>query len=103
MTNHPKRSSVSYRFIAFSTITGQSLQRAATAADVLAEAIRFNRLDDGSFVEVLDCGDDGRKIWNAGVPVEKARKLHRAVYRGGGYAEPQAAVTDLPTIPLNEG
>jgi hypothetical protein len=87
-----------FRFIAFSTITGQSQAHADTAKDALALATRYLPNDD--FIEVLDCGDNGEKVWTGGivpanpVPLYKARTRHRTVFRGAGYAD------SLPATPL---
>lgn len=99
MTNHPNRSNASFRFIAFDMITGQSMAHAATAAEALAKA----GAGSTDFTEVLDCGDNGRKVWTGGteptnpVPLSKARAAHRAVFRGAGYADSH---NPLPAIPL---
>jgi hypothetical protein len=101
MVNHPNRSNASYRFIAFFMITLQPAAHAATAKDAMELASRD--LPDTDFIEVLDCGDNGRKIWTGGVqpanpvPLHKARALHTTVFRGAGYAE------SWPAIPLTEG
>jgi len=89
MTNHPNRNPTAARFVAFSTITGTPEAYAATAALALAKAIR--NLPNADFIEVLDCGENGRKIWSGGVeppnpvPLHKARELHPTVFRGTGY------------------
>lgn len=85
MTNHPNRSTASFRFIAFSTVTGQSLFRAASAEAARDGAVESHRLDNADFIEVIDCGDGGRKVWNEAVPVHKARARNRVVFRGGGH------------------
>lgn len=79
-----------FRFVAFSTITGQPQAYAATAEEALMIATKH--LPDADFIEVLDCGDNGKKIWTgSSLPISpvllyKARKLHRTVFRGPGYA-----------------
>ena len=99
MANHPNRSTASFRFIAFSTITGQPEAHAASASAALELASKH--LPDAAFLEVLDCGENGRKVWTGGVsptnpvPLHKARAMHTTVFRGNGYAE---SVNPLPAV-----
>ncbi|MDA8232762.1 MAG: hypothetical protein M0006_15635 [Magnetospirillum sp.] len=93
MTNHPNRSTISFRFIAFSTVSGNSLFRAATAVEARDMAIKEHHLDDDAYVEVLDCGENGRKVWDRGLPLHQAREGHEVVFRGAGYPH-------LPAIAL---
>lgn len=101
MTNHPNRSTASFRFVAFSTITGQPEAHAASASAALALASKD--LQNADFLEVLDCGENGRKVWTGGViptnpiPLHKARTGHTTVFRGAGYAE---SFNPLPAIAL---
>lgn len=96
MTNHPNRSSASFRFIAFSMIHQSSVAHATTAAEALRLATE--RLPDTRFIEILDCGANGRKVWTGGgdpanpVPLYKARHLHQTVFRGDGYADDHAPI-----------
>lgn len=82
MTNHPNRSAANFRFIAFSTITGQSLAHAATVEKALSLALAVHKLPNADFLEILDCEANGRKVWSSGVTPEnpvllaKARQLH---------------------------
>ncbi|MEJ0046987.1 MAG: hypothetical protein WDN04_13365 [Rhodospirillales bacterium] len=104
MTNHPNRSNADFRFIAFSTVTGTSQAHAASAR--VALALAAEGLSDTDFLEVLDCEENGRKVWTGGttprnpIPLHKARALHSTVFRGAGYAEhptdafPAIALTD---------
>jgi hypothetical protein len=101
--NHPNRGNASYRFVAFSTITGHSQAYAATAKEALALAAEY--LPAADFVEILDCGDNGRKVWTGGgvphpFPLCLARMRHRTVFRGPGYADSH---NPLPPVPLAEG
>ena len=91
MVNHPNRGAGNFRFIAFFMITGQPQAYARTAEEALALATQH--LPNADFIEVLDCGDNGKKVWTGGsspsnpVPLHKARPLHRTAFRGSGYAE----------------
>jgi hypothetical protein len=95
--------SADYRFVAFSTINGLPQAHAGTAAAALRLAAIG--LPDAGFLEVLDCGDNGGKVWTGGVtptrPValHKARELHRTAFRGAGYA---SSHNPLPAVPLPE-
>ena len=95
MTNHPNRSNTSFRFIAFDTISGQSRAHAATAQEALALA--SVGLPDAAFLEVLDCGDGGRVVWNGAGLLRFARLAHSTVFHGDGYA---ASHNPLPAIAL---
>lgn len=101
MTNHPNRSNATFRFIAFSLITQQPVAHAATAAEAVKLATADAR--DADYIEVLACGENGRKIWTGGVspvtpvPLYKARALHHTMFRGAGYAE---GYNPLPAIAL---
>jgi len=85
-----------FRYIAFFMVTGFTEAHAATPRAALDAAVRH--LPNGDFIEVLDCGADGFKIWMGGVlpanpvPLHRARKLHPTVYRGAGYAPARPAV-----------
>lgn len=95
----PNRGNASYRFIAFDMITGQSMSHAETARLALQKAGG----DSTDFTEVLDCAENGRKVWTGGiqptnpVPLHMARKLHRTVFRGSGYAK---SYNPLPAVEL---
>ena len=88
MTNHPNRSSANFRFIAFSTVTGQSLAHAATVEKAISLAVNGQKLPNADFLEVLDCAENGRKVWSGGatpsnpVLLTTARRLHPTVFRG---------------------
>ena len=86
MTNHPNRSTRPFRFIAFTTIGGNSLAHAASAREAIDIAVSGHRLADTDFLECLDCGSAGRKVWDFEVPLYEARRLNRTVFRGAGYA-----------------
>ena len=92
MTNHPNRSSASFRFIAFDMATGQSMAHADLMSEALALATRGKVVSpDSDFIEVLARGDGGLKVWTGGVqqtnpvPLHKARALYTTVFRGPGY------------------
>jgi hypothetical protein len=93
-----------FRFIAFSTITGQSRAYAGTAQEALSLATKHP--PDADFIEILDCGENGKKVWTGGsvpinpVPLYKARALHPTVFRGAGYANSH---NPLAPVPLAEG
>lgn len=74
------------RYIAFSTITQQSLARGTTVETALAEAIAAggNGMTN-HFVEVLDCGENADKVWIKSAVLHKARQRHASVFRGRGY------------------
>jgi hypothetical protein len=78
-----------FKFVAFDMIAGQPQAHAKTAQEALALATEH--LPNADFIEVLDCGDNGQKIWTGGslptnpVALRKARALHRTVFRGPGY------------------
>jgi hypothetical protein len=101
MVNHPNRGAASFRFVAFFMITGEPQAHASTAKE--AVALASTQLPDTDFIEVLDCGDNGKKVWTGGsipanpVPLYKARRLHATVFRGPGYAE------QFPAVPMAEG
>jgi len=61
-------------FISFSTITGQPMAYAETAEAATAKHVTSQRLDDASFTEVVDCGENWRKVWDRHVPLHKARR-----------------------------
>lgn len=104
MVNHPICGGASFQFIAFDMISGQPQAHAKTAAGALALATEF--LPNNDFIEVLDCGENGKKVWTGGsqptnpVALYKARPLHRTVFRGAGYANIH---NPRPAIPLAEG
>ena len=81
----PKSDNVTYRFIAFSMITGNSLSYAATPFDAINIAISRLYLPDSDFIECLDCVDNGHKIWNRETPLYRARESNNTVFRGPGY------------------
>ena len=86
MANHPNRPAASFRFIAFSMITGHSQAHARTARQALVLASRY--LPDTDYLEVIDCGENGLKVWTGGavpanpIPLQKARREHLTVFRG---------------------
>ena len=88
MTNHPNRSAANFSYIAFSTVTGQSLAHADKVEKSLLLAVAVQNLSDANFLEVLDCGNNGRKVWTGGetpnnpVLLASARRLHATVFRG---------------------
>lgn len=84
------------RYIAFSTVTQRSLAAADTAAGARDETVRFHHLPTAKYIEVLDCGTDGRAVWLDDLPLWKARQIHPTVFRGAGY-EPH-----LPAIEMQE-
>jgi hypothetical protein len=104
VVNHPNRGGGSFQFIAYDMITGLPQAHAKTAGGALALAAEH--LPNADFIEVLDCGDNGKKVWTGGsiptnpVPLYKARPLHRTVFRGAGYAENH---NPFPAVPLAEG
>jgi hypothetical protein len=91
------------RYLAFFMIDGQLLARASTPEGAIETAIRPGLLDNADALEVLDCGQEGRKIWlqnrGAGMPIllSTARKRHATVYRGAFYDNQRS---QLPAIPL---
>lgn len=97
---------IAFRYIAFCMVTQEPLARAETAAQALTRACSFNELPDADYIEVLDCGENGRKIWTGGVfptnpiPLYKSRRMHRTVFRGAGYAESH---NPWPAVDLVEG
>ena len=88
MPEHPYRSAVNFRFIVFSTVTGQSLAHAATIEKALSLAVETHKLAAADFLEVLDCAENGRKVWTGGASPEnpvllaKARQHHPTVFCG---------------------
>lgn len=91
MVNHPNRSTHAFRFIAFSTITQNSLAHDADARGALDKAAELHR-EDTDFLEVIDFGTGGRKVWQNEVPLHRAREGNRTVFRGEGYAPGLAAI-----------
>jgi hypothetical protein len=93
MVNHPNRSAASFRFIGFDMVTGQSIAHADTARGALALATEC--LPNADFIEVIDCGENGRTVWYGGVgetasnpaPLCKARTRYATVFRGVGDIE----------------
>jgi len=76
------RRGANFRYIAFSTVTGHTLARGATAQEVV---VLTNRLmPNARDVEVLDCGDDGHTVWSERMPFAQARMRHRRVVCGTG-------------------
>jgi hypothetical protein len=98
------------RYLAFGLVTGQLLARASTARRALILGNEVSGAGSGDFsgIEVLDCGDEGRKIWlhNASVAMPillgKARKRHTTVFRGDFYASPEWYGSQKPAIPLED-
>ena len=103
MVNHPNRGAASFQFVAFYMITGQPQAHAKTAREALTLAIKH--LPNADYIEILDCGDNGKKVWTGGswptnpAALHKARPLHHVVFRGSGYA---SSHNPLPAIPLSE-
>lgn len=85
MVNHPNRSTRGFHFIAFNMVSQNSLAHADTPQRALELAAGMLR-GDTSFLEVLDCGTAGRKLWDHEVFLWKARPVNRTVFRGAGYA-----------------
>ncbi len=104
MVNHPNRGGASFQFIVFDMITGQPMAHAKTVGEALALATKH--LPDADFIEILDCGENGKKVWTGGsqptnpVALYKARPLHCTVFRGAGYANSH---NPFPAVPLAEG
>jgi hypothetical protein len=73
-----------FRFVAFSTITGNGLVARASAEQARADAVSQHRLSDDRFIEVLDAGGDGRRLLQS-VPLYEARRGCKTVFRGTGY------------------
>jgi hypothetical protein len=76
------------RFIAFSTVHGASLG----AGDSIETAIHhatFGSDCDRDFIEVLDCGEEGKVFWSHNTPLHKARTQPNVatVFRGAGYTQ----------------
>ena len=96
------------RYLAFDLISGQILARASSPKGAIETALELfvPGPADTSALEVLDCGEEGRKIWlhnrGVGMPIflSVARKRHATVYRGTFYDNPQS---QLPAVPLAEG
>ena len=95
------------RFLVFFMIDGQCLGRASTAADAIRVAMEGHfGLENADALEVLDCGENGRKIWlnnqSAARPIflHAARKRHPTVYRGSFYAAPEWRGSQLPPVEL---
>jgi hypothetical protein len=90
-----------FRYIAFFMITGFTEAHAATPE--AAKDLAARHLPNADFIEVLDCGANGLKVWTGGVepanpvPLHRARARHTTVYRGAGYAPARPAVA-LSTV-----
>lgn len=98
MTNHPRRSTRWYQFIAFSMITGTSLARGPTARAAIEAAIEGERMPGARYIEALDCGANGRKVWDETISLAVARKAHRTVFRGDGYADTDSHLSAVALI-----
>ena len=84
-------------FIAFSTVDGNVLARASTATEARDEAVRFHRLGDDRYVEVLDFADCADRVMSdAHLFLWHVRRLGRTVFRGSGYEPHQPAVVLEP-------
>jgi hypothetical protein len=84
-------------------VTQQPVGCGASTIEALHDALDAHGFMSSEFIEVLDVGESGWNIWTGGVvpraPVSLsiARRRHRTVFRGGGYAE---YFSTLPAIPL---
>ena len=76
------RRGANFRYIAFSTVTGRTLARGATADEVVTLACRL--VANAGDVEVLDCGREGHAVWSERMPLAQARMRHRRVVCGTG-------------------
>ena len=86
-------------FIAFSTIDGNVLARASTATEARDEAVRFHRLDDDCYVEVLDFAGRADCMMRYPHPfLSDVSHLGRTVFRGSGYEPHQPAVALEPDV-----
>ena len=61
-------------FVSFSTITQMPMAYAETAEAARDKHVTSQRLSDAEYVEVVDCGDNWRKVWDRMVPLHKARR-----------------------------
>lgn len=71
------------RYIAFSTIHGAALVSSSDLNECFEDAMSITRRDS-AFVEILDCGDEGRAILDSHRPLSQCRHL-RSVFRGTGF------------------
>ena len=61
-------------FISFSTITQAPMAYAETAEAARNKHMHSQQLPNADYIEVVDCGDNWRKVWDRMIPLHKARR-----------------------------
>lgn len=74
------------RYIAFDMITGSALAHASTASRALDLAANGDEKLGPNFIEIRDCGENGRKIIDCGLTRGEIDTAHPVVFRGAGYS-----------------